>query len=255
MAGERNVKMDVNQTSSIASVHQDAKKSPQHRDQDDQGANKDEHPPNQSGSWRDLDAVDVDINLSDGVSPEIQGIIDGLNQRIEPLRAELELAKGREAHFCELAARHSFLDVPCRREFMRELTHILTHIDHLTVPPAVIALHLIGTETVRMKAGRAALDHVLGEACGIFSDILHPSDILGNLSGNDFAVILLSEDGNFSTNVAAKLREGIAAHSFAWNDHSYRLDVASGTCLLSDGMSVETALDAADRGIRRSLDG
>jgi len=245
--------MDVNQAMSIASVHQDAKKSPQHRDPEERDGGKDGSLPNESGSWRDDDAVEVDVSLIEGVTPEVQGIIDSLNRRIEPLRAELELAKGREAHFCELAARHSFLDIPCRREFMRELTHILTHIDHLTVPPTVIVMHLVGTEAVRMKAGRAALDRMLGEVCGIFSGLLQPADILGSLGGNDFAVIVLSADETSASSVASRLRRGISSYKFNWGRQTFHLDMVSGTRLLSVGTDAEAALDAADQDLRRRL--
>ena len=243
--------MDVNQAMSIASVHQDAKKSPQHRDPEEQGSGKSDQNQGESGSWREDNAVDA--SLIEGVTPEVQRIIDSLNQRIEPLRAELELAKGREAHFRELASHHSFLDVPCRREFMRELTHILTHIDHLTVPPAVIVMHLVGADMVRTKAGRLALDHVLGEVSGIFTHLLQPADILGNLGGNDFGVILLSVDEKSASGVANKLRNAISSHTFTWTDQTFHLDMVSGSCLLSAGTSADAALDAADQDLRERL--
>ena len=245
--------MDVNQASSIASVHQDAKKSPQQRDPEEKDDGKDDPHENKSGSWREASAVEVDVSLIEGVTPEVQGIIDSLNRRIEPLRAELELAKGREAHFCELASRHSFLDVPCRREFMRELTHILTHIDHLTAPPAVIVMHLVGTEAVRTKAGRLALDRVLDEVSNIFTSLLQPADILGNLGGSDFGIILLSADETSASGVANRLRNGVSSHKFIWAGQTFHLDMVSGTCLLKMGISAEAALDIADQDLRKRL--
>ncbi len=245
--------MDVNQASSIVSVHQDAKKSPQHRDPEDQGAGKDDQPGNESGSWRELEAAEVDANLIGGMTPEAQAIIDTLNHRIEPLRAELELAKGREAHFRELAARHSFLNIPCRREFIRELTHVLTHIDHLSAPPTMIALHIVGTEEVRMKAGRAALDHVLSDVANIFQNLLQPADILGNLGGNDFGIILLSESGDSAPAFAARLKEAVRAYVFTWAEQQFELDVLSGNRLLRAEISAEAALDAADQDLRKHL--
>jgi len=245
--------MDVNQATSIASVHQDAKKTPQQRDPEEQDGGKDEQNQSASGSWREADAVEVDVSLIEGVTPEVQAIIDSLNRRIEPLRAELELAKGREAYFCELASRHSFLDVPCRREFMRELTHILTHTDHLTVPPAVIVMHLVGAEAVRTKAGRLALDHVLGEVVNIFTSLLQPADILGNLGGSDFGIILLSADETSASGVANRLRNGVSSHKFLWAGQTFHLDMVSGIRQLTMGTSVDAILDAADQDLRKRL--
>jgi len=245
--------MDVNQATSIASVHQDAKKTPQQRDPEEQGGGKDDQNQSTSGSWRDADAVEVDVSLIEGVTPEVQAIIDSLNQRIEPLRAELELAKGREAHFCELASRHSFLDIPCRREFMRELTHLLTHIDHLTMPPAVIVMHLVGIDAVRTKAGRLALDHVLEEVSDLFSSLLQPADVLGNLGGSDFGVILLSADETSASSVANRLRNGVSSHKFVWAGQTFHLDMVSGIRHLTMGTSAEATLDAADQDLRKRL--
>jgi len=245
--------MDVNQTTAIASVYPDAKKSPEHRDPKDKDADKDNQPDeNPSGSWRDLAAVDVDLNLLDGMTPEAQGLINSLNQRIEPLRAELELAKHREAHFCKLAARHSFLNLPCRREFMRELTHILTHIDHVTPPPLVMVIHMVGAEAVRLKAGRAALDRVLGDVSDIFSKLLQPSDILGNLGGDDFGIIMLSGDGNAPSGIVEQLKQGVRSYRFAWAVQPFSFDVVCGTSQLGTVMTAEMALDAADQDLRKT---
>ncbi len=242
--------MDVNQTSAIASVYPDAKKSPQHRDQDDQGADKDDHPPNQSGSWREVDAVDVDASLLTGMSTEAQGMIDSLNRCIEPLRTELELAKHREAHFCDLAAQHSILDIPCRREFVRELSHVLTHISHQAPPPSMIMLHVTGTEDVRMKVGRRGLDQILRDVSDVLTNSLQPTDVLGSLGGSDFGIILLSGDEQSAGTAQANLRSEIRGHTFTWGGQLFDLDVLSGASRLIAGESSDAVLDAADREIQ-----
>jgi diguanylate cyclase (GGDEF)-like protein len=185
-----------------------------------------------------------------GMTAEAQAMIDSLNRQIEPLRAELELARHREAHFCELAARHSFLDIPCRREFLREMNHVLTHIDHLTVPPSVIMLHVSGTENVRLSVGRLGLDQILRDVTDTFTKILQPTDILGSLGGSDFGVILLSGDETSSAETAEKLKDAIRTRNFIWASRTFTLDVTYGMATLTAGESAEAVLDTADREIR-----
>jgi GGDEF domain-containing protein len=242
--------MDVNQMSAIASVHPDAKKSPDHHDHNDRDGAKDDQNPNQSGSWRELDAVDVDASLMNGISADAQDIIDSLNKSIEPLRTELELAKHREAHFCDLAAQHSFLDIPCRREFLRELTHVLTHIHDLSVPPSVILLSLTGTEDVRLKAGRLGLDQVLREVTDTLSKYLNPTDLLGSLGGVDFGIILMSGGVENTDNLAKSLSGSITNHQFGWAGQYYELGVKTGWSKLQAEHSAEAILDTADRSLR-----
>ena len=71
-----------------------------------------------------------------------QQALEGLASQIDPLRAEVELARVREAHFKEISEQHSFLPLAGRREFLRELTHILSHMAGLNAP-VLIVLHLV----------------------------------------------------------------------------------------------------------------
>jgi len=53
--------------------------------------------------WAGTEAFAVDGVLAGDLSPQIQQAFDGLARQIEPLRAEVERARGREVHFKELA--------------------------------------------------------------------------------------------------------------------------------------------------------
>jgi len=245
--------MDVNQASTIASIHQDPKKQHNKRDPHDHANHEPEPVSQESGSWRERAAFELDSDLIDGVSAEAQKIINSLSGQIEPLRAALELANGREAHLRELAARHVVLDIPNRREFMRELTHMLTHLDDVTEPPALMVLHLVGTDRIRQQVGRFALDRALADVVSIWTGVLQPADILGSLCGSDFGVLLLSEPASKSAETLVRLRDAVSTQSFCLDSHTMALNVIGGSCRLRPGMTAQVALESADREIRSHI--
>jgi len=242
--------MDVNQTSAITALNQDAKKSPQQREPKDQETTDDEQSPGDSGSWRELDAVEMDGGFFDAVTPEIQNVIDELNMRIEPLRAELERTKAREQQFRELAEHHVFLDVPCRREFLREINHVLKHRGQLSAPPAIIIMHVASADSVRMKAGRHALDRLLAEVVAMISEILHPTDVLGSLGGNDFGAVVFSGNGDAVGRTAAEIRDAVARQGFVWMGQKMEIRLEVGLHVLDGDADADDWIKAADSDLR-----
>jgi len=242
--------MDVNQTSAITALNQDAKKSPQQRDPKEQPAQEEEQPSGDSGSWRELDAVDMDGGFFDAVTPEIQSVINELNMQIEPLRAELERSKAREQQYRELAEHHVFLDIPCRREFLREINHVMKHASQLSTPPAVIVFHVTNADSVRMKAGRDALDRLLAEVVAGISEILQPTDVLGSLGGNDFGTIVLGGDGDTVGRMAAEIRDAIARQGFEWEGQRFEITLEVGLHVLDGDVDAGSWIRAADSDLR-----
>ena len=95
------------------------------------------------------EAFAVDGILADDLGFELQKTLEGLAAQIEPLRAEVERLKGREAHFKELCEKNSFLPVSGRHEFLHELTHILNNMANLTLPPSLAVPHLVNADDFR----------------------------------------------------------------------------------------------------------
>ncbi len=197
--------------------------------------------------WAGSEAFAVDGVLAAGVTPEIQKVIDGLARQIEPLRAEVERARGREAHFKELAEKHSFLPVPGRREFVRELAHVLTNMQHLTPPPNLVVLHVANADELRRRDGRHALDGLLGYVCGVLDGMLHPTDVVGSLGGNDFGVILLVGNGDRARTKACEMEDAVRKTPFAGSGGAFVVDAVAGVATLASATTAETALAAADR--------
>lgn len=105
--------------------------------------------------------------------------------------------------------------MPGRREFFRELTHVLAHMEGLTTP-SLIVLHLVNADDIRRRLGRNALDGVLIHVSSVIDTILEPTDVAGSLGGNDFGLIQLVSDLTLAQNKGKDLVQAIAAAPFQW---------------------------------------
>lgn len=162
------------------------------------------------------------------------------------------MARGREAHFKEMSEQHSFLPLSGRREFFRELTHILSHLEGLYAP-VLIVLHLVNGDDIRQRLGRAALDGALVHVAAIIDTTLHPTDAAGNLGGNDFGLVLLAGDLEVAGNRAQQLVDAITSQPLLWLSESVTLQIVTGLALLDGNMTPETALNTADQSLLRAL--
>ncbi len=140
--------MDVNKADAVISAGQGSPK----KDQNHGAVKEKQEDKNLAGGefpWEGAEAFAVDGVLADDLGFELQKTLEGLAAQIEPLRAEVERLKGREAHFKELAEKHSFLPVSSHHEFLHELTHILNNMANLTLPPSLAVPHLVNADDFR----------------------------------------------------------------------------------------------------------
>lgn len=238
--------MDVNKTHSITPLGPGGSKQGQGRDPGEEKQDKGDGEEPAESPWEGTEAFAFDGLLADGLSPEIQKAFEELTRQIEPLRAEVERARGREIHFKELAETHSFLPLPGRREFFRELTHVLAHMEGLTTP-SLIVLHLVNADDIRRRLGRNALDGVLVHVSSVIDTILEPTDVAGSLGGNDFGLIQLVSDLTLARKKAEDLIQAISANPFQWQGKITPLDTLAGVATLANMESPEAALNAADK--------
>jgi PleD family two-component response regulator len=249
--------MDVNRADAVTPVGTGGgPKQERKRDSKDEKHDKDdktdESQPAQS-PWAGTEAFAVDGVLAAGMSPEIQKVIDGLTRQIEPLRAEVERARGREAHFKELAEKHSFLPVPGRREFLRELAHVLNNMQHLAPPPNLVVLHIANADELRRRDGRQGLDGLLSHVCHVLAGTLHPTDVVGSLGGNDFGIILLAGNGDRARAKARQMEDAIRNVAFTGAGGSFAVEAVAGLATLGSITTADAALAAADRDLVNRL--
>jgi diguanylate cyclase (GGDEF)-like protein len=241
--------MDVNKASAITPVGAGASKQEPRRDPE--GDKKENDPESGASPGQDTEAFAIDGILAGDLDPKVSQALESLARQIDPLRAEVELARGREDHFKDLAEKHSFLPLIGRREFFRELTHILSHAKDLGAPVLVV-LHLVNGDDIRQRLGRSALDGALIHVAAVIDQSLHSTDVTGNLGGNDFGLVLLTADLESAGNVAQRLVDAITSQPFLWQSNAVTLQVVTGVAMLDGKTTPQIALDAADRDLLRA---
>jgi len=243
--------MDVNQAYGSSPVGEEPKRSPKDREKpekkEDGGGGSD----SQSGSWRNEDAVDVAGVLATEASPEIYEALKALTSQLEPLRAELDRAREREKQLTEMTQNHPFLPVHNRREFLRELTHVLGHMEHLSTPPALILVHASNADAVRLRAGRDTLDAFLERFASTLDSVIHPTDMIGALGGNDFGIVVLTGSREAADAVIAAMTAALDGNSLKTPHGSFPLVAKFGYVVLEDGMTAESTVAAVDADLRR----
>jgi len=239
--------MDVNKPEGVHAVGDQPHKRPPER-QEDKSSEDDGDAARREryNSWSSDAAVDLDGVLDGSLTPEVQKLLNSFAAQIEPLRAEVERVKGHAAHDRELAAQHPFLPVPNRREFLRELTHVIEHRDSLSPPAALLLIHVTDIDDLRRRWGRRAADLALTHAAETINGAIHPTDAAGSLCGEDFGVILLNGDTTTAERRVAEISDRLARAPFTWMDRKMVLKIAVGKTILGEDWSAERAVEAAD---------
>ncbi len=240
--------MDVNKAETIQTVGDPPHRKPGHnpgkgaRDHADEDANSD----NREASHA-TPAVALDGLPLEGLTPDVQRIIDALAAQIEPMRIEAEQAKAQAARYHELATRHPILSVPNRREFERELQHVIDHLDSLSPSAALMIVHPPLAESLRSDVGRDAADAVMASVVEIITEGIHPTDTVGSLCGYDLGIILLNGDPESVALRTESLHRRFQARAFNWQGKSYPLDARIGAAILHPDWQAGDAIAAADR--------
>ena len=231
--------MDVNRAQTIAALNSYTGGNQQHHQND--GKQRDKRPPDEAEPIVEVDGVAADV------TPAVQAMLDNLAAELEPLRAQLLLAEERERQLRDDLAQHAFLPVPGRREFLRELNHVLNHLDDLTDPPHLALLHVADADEVRTKWGRRALDRYLVAMSDEITRRKLPTDVLGNLGGNDFALIMLDDTGSLSDIRLNGIVESLSQMTIALGDGDVQPVIRAGLAEIRPGMATEALIEAADR--------
>lgn len=238
--------MDVNKADAVRAIGKQPERRPgdEHRDAK---SGEHEHDDDHDHGWDKNDAVALDGLPTEGMTPEIQRIINGLAKQIEPMRAELERAKALEARYRKLATTHPILDVPNRREFERELQHVIDHLDSLSPSAALVVINVADAEWLRDRLGRAACDGAMNHVIDMITQATHPTDTLGSLCGHDLGLVLLNGDSETVALRTESIRRRLVDNPFRWGERRITLRARFGATILHGGSTAAEAITAADR--------
>ncbi len=213
------------------------------------GADADASEDQPEEGWSDDDAVDVHGLPTGALTPEAQRLIDSLAAQIEPMRRELEQAQARAEHLNQLATIDPALGLPNRREFNRELQHVIDHMASLSPAPALVLIHVADGGRLRRRLGLDAADAAMRHVAELIGEVIHPTDTQGRVGAFDLGVILLNGDGE---NVALRLesiRRRVANNPLELSGRQVKLAIETGAAVLGPGQQAAQAIAAADRAL------
>lgn len=245
--------MDVNHTNSIAAVHPDGRQQKQGRDRPPGSETEKGDKNSTSGSWRDEDAVQFDHRLIDALTPEVQQMIDALNQEIEPLRRKLSCADQQLEEMRHLSARHAFIDIPSHTEMVRELEHVISHKINFSIPPVFVLISLSNGEQVRQQFGRKGREHYLAEFCQRIIANMQTTDTFGSLGGNDFALILFGKELVRAQQEMETLAGEVKKSPVHVSSNEVRVEMMFGTVDLRYEENAASAIQSGDRAVYKKI--
>lgn len=233
--------MDVSRAQAVSTVANNTK-GKDGREHADKDGSKDQDDDN---AHEADDAFEIG-GLAGEITPAVQQLLDRLGAEVEPLRAQLKLAREREDKLRQDLAKHAFLPVPGRREFLRELNHVLNHLDDLNVLPSLAILHIVNANRVRKSEGRETLDRYLAHVAATINQLLDTTEVLGNLGGDDFALILLADGELEARERAAQIAKRLEETPMPSHPHLGPPKVMVGVVELQRGASAESVIASAD---------
>jgi diguanylate cyclase (GGDEF)-like protein len=202
--------------------------------------------------WKETEAFAIDGLLAGNLNPQVSKAFERLANQIEPLRTEIELTRRREAHFRELSEQHSFLPILGRREFSRELSLVLSNLKDLN-SAVLIILHLVNGDDIRQRLGRYNLDCALKHIAEVLKICIQSNDIIGNMGGNDFGLVILSGDMHLAKIRKKQLFNAISSSPYMGLAVPVDLEIAIGIAMLKGKMTKDSALQAADQSLLNYL--
>lgn len=191
-------------------------------------------------------AVTIAGLSADKLSPDAERVIEQLLAELGQMRAELDVARRRLAQIEQVVDHHPFLPVFSREAFRRQIAHVLGHIERLPQSPGLLIVSLLNGDAIRRAWGLAARDQALRHLCEAVRATLHPSDILGSLTGNDLALLMFIENEAIVHERAEALIQAVAERPFLVGERRIDCIVGCGTTVLSRSMDVDGAIAAAD---------
>lgn len=236
--------MEVNQTIPVAQVGQGGGQGSQtgtSGGKNDQQEEQKDHSPHA----HDEPAINIGglLGLED-LSPEVQHAFEKLAAEVEPLRRQVARLEEELTQALELEYAHSILPTLNRRGFLVSLEKLLGRLGQTESRPALILLNLTNAEEIRRTLGRAVLDDALRRVLDVLNDDGVQAMIVGNVGGNDFALVVLESGLDAVRTRADQLAATLRAVHIAGDT---ALQTRIGIAVLGPGMTPEAALAAADR--------
>lgn len=216
------------------------------QDHKDQG----EQPHHQEPLVHDEQAADVAVSIRgiplDELSPQGRDALVKMLEDFDRLRGEVNWGREKVRKLEKMADSHSFLPVINRRAFMRKLDGMLSLAGQSSTRAGVVLIHFANAGAIRRQRGAKAYQHFMDHVCQVLLTTLHPTDQLGSLGGNDFAIILMLGDDQTAEKYCQEIMQAFDKQPCFWAGEDLPVAVLVGWSAITTGKSPETVLSEAD---------
>lgn len=239
--------MDVSKAISILPLSDTPGRQSKHQNRD--GDNESTSEENRDQAWSDDHAVTLTGLASQNFTPDVCKVLEAMTAQIESIRIEAEQAKVRGARYRELAMRHSFLAIPDRRNFERELQYFIDHQAHAVLSATLVVVNLSNASELRRQLGCQAADAAMVHLVELIDHGLNTADTQGSLCGYDLGIILFNSDPETAAFRMQSIRETVHNNPMQWRGTTYPLKVKTGSTILSENGKAYDAIQAADQNL------
>ena len=170
--------------------------------------------------------------------------------KTEKARTEDALLELQQAHRdLEIqAATDPLTGATNRREFAARASAEIMRATRSGAPLSVIAVDLDHFKQINDRYGHHVGDEVLRMFVATAREALRPSDLIGRLGGEEFALLLLDTGREGAAKLAERLRHLIEKQVLTIDDKQVRFTASFGAAQFSqDGQTYEAIMNAADR--------
>ncbi len=181
--------------------------------------------------------------LTPAVRDAFQKVFAELMQREE----KVDELTGRVNWLNTLTDAHPFLPVMNRRAFIGKLTRVLDVVRQSGGSNSLLYIDVTGVEQVRRQFGHMAEEAVLKQVSELLMEPLTPADIIGNLGGYAFGLVIFGSGQAGADAYLSRVKETIAATQFQFEGQNLSLNINVGMTIITASDSPESVLDAADK--------
>ena len=140
-----------------------------------------------------------------------------------------------------------------RRSFTERAGAELSRARRYGRPTSLLMIDADRFKSVNDRYGHAGGDAVLRAFVATVADCLRPSDLLGRIGGEEFAVLLAETGVAGAESVAERIRAAVEARDVPMDGQVIRFTVSLGAAALGDGpTALENAMERADAALYRA---
>jgi len=202
---------------------------------------------------RDVDGDDAASVMGipeEELTPDVRRAISALMAEVDTLRHKLSQSRERESYYAEMADKDPVLPILNHRAFIREVTRFLGKKMPEGIEHYLLYLNMTNGDQIKADHGYMCIEGALIHVALLLKAELRETDILGNLLGTDFGVILTVSNHEGAQEKAQQLDEVIRTRPFNWIGKLITIETAAGVHVLKTGETPEKAIEAADKAAR-----